>query len=67
MRSYLEIAAEGDGPTVNEVIKALTEVSKQGEGDALVLVFDPGTEDWELLTEIGYGDEKSVMLFSLAE
>jgi hypothetical protein len=67
MRSYLEIAAEGDGPTVDEVIEALSEISRQGMGESRVLVFDPNTEDWEFLAEIGYGGERSVMLFAKPE
>ena len=61
---YSEITATGEGPTVNELLEKLKDLSKQGMGESTVLVFDPNTMDWEILTGLMYGEGEPVKLYS---
>ena len=64
---YSVITAAGDGPTVDELIEKLEDLSKQGMGHCVVLIFDPNTQDWEPLTGLTYGEQQPVKLYSEPE
>jgi hypothetical protein len=67
MERYSAITAAGDGPTVDELMEKLADLSRQGMGKNTVLIFDPNTQDWEPLTGLVYGEERPVKLYSEPE